>query len=221
MRLQRRDGGVPRPPMPPSSRSRKPRSGRHSRAPRSWLAQRRLVNSSGVRTCGRNYAWIMTLLVVAWLPGCAVILAQTDRGAIRGSVLGLNRRRRARRSSAGREHGDEDPHDCAEPRRWRLHVLEPASRHVPVDGRSLRLQERPWPANVAVHIGDTARADIQLEVGNVSESVEVTGSAVLVTPDTAAAGTVMTNKEYDTLPACRQFARRGSPPTLRCSRPAF
>jgi outer membrane receptor protein involved in Fe transport len=55
-------------------------------------------------------------------------------------------------------------------------------------------------SNVIVHIGDIARADIQLQVGNVSESVEVVGSAVLVTPDSATAGTVMTSKEYDTLP---------------------
>jgi len=53
---------------------------------------------------------------------------------------------------------------------------------------------------VQVHISDTTRVDITLHLGAVTENVEVTGAAALITPDTAVAGTVLTYKEYDNLP---------------------
>jgi hypothetical protein len=54
--------------------------------------------------------------------------------------------------------------------------------------------------NVLVHIGETTRADIPLQIGDVSQNVEVLGEAALIAPDTVAATTVLTSREYDNLP---------------------
>src|SRR6476646_1354338 len=141
---------------------------------------------------------ITNLLVAAWLPG-AVLLAQTDRGSIRGSIVDATGAvvpgARVTAENTGTQIratvlslGDGG---------FTFSSLAPGSYQLSVEASGFK---KAVVGGVAVHIGDTARADIQLEIGNVSESVEVTGSAVLVTPDTAAAGTIMTNKEYDTLP---------------------
>lgn len=53
---------------------------------------------------------------------------------------------------------------------------------------------------VDVRIGETVRVDIPLQLGEVAETVEVAGGAVLITPDTVQSGTIVTNKEYDNLP---------------------
>ena len=139
-----------------------------------------------------------TVLIAAWLPG-AILLAQTDRGAIRGTIVDAtgaavtgaevvaeNTGTQIRVSVLSLADGG-----------FTFSSLPPGAYQVTVEAHGFK---KAVVGNVAVHIGDTAHAEIQLEVGNVSESVEVTGSAVLVTPDTAAAGTIMTYKEYDTLP---------------------
>jgi hypothetical protein len=54
--------------------------------------------------------------------------------------------------------------------------------------------------DVIVHIGETTRADLTLDIGALTETVEVTGSAVTITPDSATAGTVITSTEFDKLP---------------------
>src|SRR5689334_19559884 len=142
---------------------------------------------------------IITTLLMAALLASTPLLAQTDRGAIRGTVLdptgaGIPGARVSAENigtkirSTVQSLGDGG---------FTFSSLPPGDYQLLVEAAGFK---RAVAAGIAVHIGDTARADVQLEVGNVSESVEVTGSAVLVTPDTAAAGTVMTNKEYDTLP---------------------
>src|SRR6185436_13146386 len=137
---------------------------------------------------------IITLVLAAGLLGCAALIAQTDRGAIRGTILDP--------SGAGvpgaRVHADNDGTkirttvlSLAEGG-YTFSSLAPGAYHLSVEAAGFK---KSVAGNVVVHIGDTARADVQLEVGNVSESVEIVGSAVLVTPDSAAAGTVMTTKE--------------------------
>jgi hypothetical protein len=53
---------------------------------------------------------------------------------------------------------------------------------------------------VVVDVGITARVDIQLQLGAVSDTVEVTGGAAVITPDTSESGTVLTDTEYQNLP---------------------
>jgi len=53
---------------------------------------------------------------------------------------------------------------------------------------------------VAVHIGETTRADLTLDIGALAETVEVKGTASTITPDSATAGTVITSTEFDKLP---------------------
>ena len=116
-----------------------------------------------------------SLLIAALLPGCATLLAQptAGRSAAPSSMRpvpacpALKYRPRTR---------DKDPDRLCSNRRRRLHPLQPAARDVPVDRGSRGFQDRHGRKRRR-DIGDTARADIQLEVGNVAESVEVTGSA--------------------------------------------
>jgi hypothetical protein len=53
---------------------------------------------------------------------------------------------------------------------------------------------------VVVDVGVTARVDINLQLGAVSETISVTGGAPVITPDTSESGTVLTSTEYDNLP---------------------
>jgi hypothetical protein len=53
---------------------------------------------------------------------------------------------------------------------------------------------------VVVDVGITARVDIRLQLGSVSETVEVAGGAAVITPDISESGTVLTDTEYQNLP---------------------
>src|SRR5579862_7350958 len=55
-------------------------------------------------------------------------------------------------------------------------------------------------ANVLVDIAVTTHVDIHLAIGNITETVEVSGGASVITPDTAESGTVLTATEYENLP---------------------
>jgi len=137
------------------------------------------------------------LVVVLWLS--EAVLAQTNRGAIRGSILDPT----GAAVAGAIVHADNVDTNA----RTTLTSLADGGfsfSSLPPGTYSLTVEvsgfKKAVASNVAVHIGDTARADVRLQVGNMSESVEVVGSAVLITPDSASAGTVMTSKEYDTLP---------------------
>ncbi len=141
------------------------------------------------------------------LPGLAVMAvfvvfsasAQTDRGAIRGSVLdpsGLgvpNAEVQARNqdtSVIARETTNAQGG-------FTFAALKPGVYEVTATMTGFK---RAVAAGVVVSIGETVRVDIPFEIGNISERIDVAGAASLVTPDKAEAGTVLTAKEYDTLP---------------------
>jgi hypothetical protein len=60
--------------------------------------------------------------------------------------------------------------------------------------------KRALVPNVVVHIGEITRVNLTLELGELTETVEVMGSTLQVTPDTTAAGTVITATEFESLP---------------------
>jgi hypothetical protein len=142
---------------------------------------------------------ILSLLVaVLWLSG-SLLTAQTNRGAIRGSILDPT----GAIVPGALVHADNVDTNVRETLTssadggFTFSSLPPGMYQLTVEASGFK---KAVASKMAVHIGDTARADIQLQVGNVSESVEVLGSAILISVDSASAGTVMTNKEYDTLP---------------------
>ena len=53
---------------------------------------------------------------------------------------------------------------------------------------------------LVLQVGDTARVDMRLEVGNVSETIEVTAAAPLLSTESTAVGTVIENKRIVELP---------------------
>jgi len=55
-------------------------------------------------------------------------------------------------------------------------------------------------SDVLVHASTITRVDIVMELGSVNQSVEVTGAAPVITPDSVEAGTVITTTEYENLP---------------------
>ena len=141
---------------------------------------------------------LLALLVVVLCLSEAA-LAQTNRGAIRGSILdpsgavvagaivhANNVDTNVRTTLKSLADGN-----------FSFSSLPPGTYSLTVEVSGFK---KAVASNIAVHIGDTARADVQLQVGNTSESVEVVGGAALITPDSSSAGTVMTSKEYDSLP---------------------
>ncbi len=127
------------------------------------------------------------------------LIAQTNRGAIRGSALDP--------SGAGIPGVDVQAENVGtgiktttrsnETGGFIFLSLQPGSYRLTAELAGFK---RAVAENVAVHIGETTRADIQLQLGDISQSVEVSSTAALVTPDTATAGTVITSEEYEKLP---------------------
>jgi len=138
----------------------------------------------------------MILLLVLPAPPLA---AQTSRGSIRGSVLDP--------SGAGIPNvevqaenvgtGIRTPTRSNETGGFILVSLQPGTYRITAEAAGFK---RSLLENILVHIGDTTRADIRLELGDITQSVEVLGSGALVTPDTATAGTIITSEEFEKLP---------------------
>jgi hypothetical protein len=76
-------------------------------------------------------------------------------------------------------------------------ALDPGEYQITVEAPGFkRVQSGP----VRVYVGDVTRVDMELQVGAVTETVQVGGSAALVQPDSSEASTVLTGAEYDNLP---------------------
>jgi outer membrane receptor protein involved in Fe transport len=60
--------------------------------------------------------------------------------------------------------------------------------------------KRAVAENVLVNVSETTRVSLSLEVGSVTETVEVQSAAALIRPESAVASTVLTAAEYENLP---------------------
>lgn len=146
-----------------------------------------------------HYALQAALLTVLFFFLCATAAGQTSRGAIRGSVTDPsgaavpNARVEARHTGTGITHSAVSTSDGA----FTFVSLLPGTYELTAETTGCK---KGIVNSVDVHIGGTNRADIRLELGDVAQSVIVSDRAVVITPDTAAAGTVVTSREYRDLP---------------------
>jgi hypothetical protein len=75
--------------------------------------------------------------------------------------------------------------------------LVPSLYNLRVEGSGFKVAERK---DVDLQVGAVSRIDFNLEVGEVSQQVEVSGGAPLLTTETAALGTVIENRRIVDLP---------------------
>jgi hypothetical protein len=78
-----------------------------------------------------------------------------------------------------------------------LNFLVPGTYEVEVAKSGFRGAKE---LQVTVHAGDTTRVDFVLEIGSVSQSVEVTANPVSVSTETSELSQTFSNKDLDTLP---------------------
>jgi hypothetical protein len=78
-----------------------------------------------------------------------------------------------------------------------LPQLQPGTYNLKVETAGFKAQER---AGINLQVGQVARIDFTLEVGNVTEVVEVTGGAPLLQSETTEIGTVIENQRVLDLP---------------------
>lgn len=138
-------------------------------------------------------AWVLLVL------GVPEVTAQTGRGEIRGSVLDPSRA-----AIPGVEVSAEDVGTnvrfttiTADDGGFAFLSLPPSTYRLTAELPGFKRAVAP---DVGVHIGEVVRVNLRLEIGEVTETVEVLGSALRIAPDTTAAGTVVTSTEFESLP---------------------
>src|SRR6185436_16831712 len=87
---------------------------------------------------------------------------------------------------------------------YRLAYMNPGDYEITFEGQGFK---KLVHANIVVRSTETARVDAALEVGNVSESVEVSARAVLLDSETAAVGHLIAGTEVNRLPVLQQKAQ--------------
>jgi hypothetical protein len=71
---------------------------------------------------------------------------------------------------------------------YRVQSLQPGAYRITFEAAGFKKSVRE---DVELRTGDTLAVDMALQVGNVSESIEVTGAVALLETETSATGTVM------------------------------
>jgi hypothetical protein len=142
---------------------------------------------------------LLASTLVVLVPSMALpLLAQVSRGSISGSVVD-----QSKAAIPGVEVSAEDLGTNARftaitsgDGAFSFLSLPPSTYQVTAELPGFR---RAVVSNVVVHIGEITRVDVMLEIGELTETVQV-GGALRTTPDTAAAGTVVTAAEFERLP---------------------
>lgn len=75
--------------------------------------------------------------------------------------------------------------------------LVPGPYQLKVEAAGFRTYVR---SGIVLRVGESPRIDIQLEIGNITESVTVTGAVPLLETETAAAGGLMENRTFIRIP---------------------
>ncbi|HKE02457.1 MAG TPA: carboxypeptidase-like regulatory domain-containing protein [Blastocatellia bacterium] len=140
-------------------------------------------------------------LIAALILACAaaIALGQEFRGSITGRVVDNNGAAVANAaititntatntSSSTTTNGDGD---------YTALYLAPGSYNVTVEAAGFKKSTRQ---NVVIRVGDKLQLDLQLEVGNVADTVNVTADAPLLETNTASAGQVVDQRRIQELP---------------------
>src|SRR5262245_38354627 len=80
---------------------------------------------------------------------------------------------------------------------WTVQFLLPGRYHFSVATAGFKTSVME---GIALHAADQKQIDVQLEVGAISQSVEVTGEALLIDTTSATSGTIISSREMTELP---------------------
>src|SRR5262249_2117664 len=140
-------------------------------------------------------------LIAALILACAatIALGQEFRGSITGRITDntgaavagatvtiINTSTNSSSSTATNENGD-----------YTALYLIPGPYHLTVEAKGFK---KATKQNIEIRIGDKLQLDMQLEVGNVSETVNVTADAALLETNSASAGQVIDQRRIAELP---------------------
>ena len=70
-------------------------------------------------------------------------------------------------------------------------AISPGTYNVSVEAKGFQKQQR---SNITIQVQEAARVDFQLRVGDVTQTLEVTGTAELLATDDSTVGQVIENK---------------------------
>jgi hypothetical protein len=85
---------------------------------------------------------------------------------------------------------------------YRVQSLQPGAYKLTFESAGFKKAVRE---DIELRTGDTLAVDMSLQVGNVTESIEVTGAALLLETETSATGTVMSGNVLYDLPLYQRF----------------
>ena len=140
-------------------------------------------------------------LIAALILACAnaIALGQEFRGSITGRIVDNNGAAVANASvtitntatntsSSTTTNGDGD---------YTALYLVPGSYNITVEAAGFKKSTRQ---SVEIRVGDKLQIDLQLEVGNVADTINVTADAPLLETNTASAGQVVDQRRIQELP---------------------
>lgn len=135
------------------------------------------------------------------------LLAQTDRGTITGTVTDASGGvvGGAAVSATNQATGIVTKGSTGSNGNYTIPLLPIGLYRVSVEQSGFKKSIRE---GVAVQVGQTVRVDIRLEVGEISQSVEVKAEAPLLRPDTSDLGTVINSQQILDLPLIGQGETR-------------
>src|SRR5205823_3523887 len=81
---------------------------------------------------------------------------------------------------------------------WTVQFLLPAHYHLTISAQCFKNSER---AGIELQTADVKQLDVQLEIGNATQTVEVTGEAPLLDTTSAVSGTVISSEEILEMPS--------------------
>lgn len=150
-------------------------------------------------------AQIVTLLASAFIASCALLTAQTDTaslsgivsdasgGAVPGAAIRLRNQATAlMRTATSNAEG-----------RYRFDLLPPGLYEVSAEAKGFK---RFIAKSLSVEVAQSGTLEIGLEIGNASESLQVTAEVSLLNTESAASGTIVTAEKIVSLPLNgRQF----------------
>src|SRR6185295_19547076 len=138
----------------------------------------------------------LALILGITVPG---LNAQTDRGTIMGTVTdssgaviegaGVNVTHVATNTSSNVTTGENGG--------YTFPLLRVGEYHLIAEHAGFKSYVR---SDITVNVGQTARVDIRLEVGQVTEAIAVSSEVSMVEPETSDRGTIISGKDVVNLP---------------------
>jgi hypothetical protein len=114
-------------------------------------------------------------------------ISDPSGAVVAGAVVTLvNSATNVRRESIANEEG-----------LFTIPALPPGIYNIQIEAKGFPRQSRE---NVELQVGQVARIDFSLQIGNVAETIQVTGGAPVIDADTASLGTVIENRRIVDLP---------------------